>query len=77
MAAIRASQLAPKGTEEAPDTHTEKVDTKGKGKVDGDLRKSKLGVSQALGKAWRTASAAVVRLPHPLTSPHFGSGCIS
>lgn len=76
MAAIRASQLAPKGTEEAPGTHTEKVDTKGKGKVgDGDLRKSKLGVSQALGKAWRTASAAVVRLP--TQSPHFNGGCVS
>ncbi|ELR22617.1 C2 domain containing protein [Acanthamoeba castellanii str. Neff] len=53
-------ELAPKGTEAAPDAHTEKVDTKGKGKVDdGGLRKSKLGLSQALGKAWRTASATV------------------
>jgi hypothetical protein len=46
MAAIRASQLAPK--------------EKGKEKADDDLHKSKLGLSQALGKAWRTASAVVV-----------------
>jgi poly [ADP-ribose] polymerase 6/8 len=45
MAAIRASQLAPK--------------EKGKEKADDDLHKSKLGLSQALGKAWRTASAVV------------------
>lgn len=75
MAAIRASQLAPKGTEAAPDAHTEKVDTKGKGKVDdGGLRKSKLGLSQALGKAWRTASATVVRPP---TSSNLDGGCVS
>lgn len=44
--------------------NTEKRPDKGKEKDDDGLRKSKLALSQALGRGWRTASAVVVSHRH-------------
>jgi hypothetical protein len=65
-AALKASQLVPKSvdTESGSVDKEPTVDKKDKGKEKEEAhvdKPKKLGLSQALGKAWRTASAVMVR----------------